>query len=143
MEPTETDPNYKKVRISKEQYEAYLEKNEKEWNDNQHNIGNGTVYLDPEGLHEVAEKAGSYKALVRPTAADDGREISELYIGWQTWGGWFNGGGKEVKTVNPNSPPVKVNAAQFYNEFRNMIDRTFSWIYYFYARNGYVTEGEL
>ncbi len=54
--PTETDPNYKKVRISKEQYEAYLEKNEKEWNDNQHNIGNGTVYLDPEGLHEVAEK---------------------------------------------------------------------------------------
>lgn len=141
--PTETDPNYKKVRISKEQYEAYLEKNEKEWNDNQHNIGNGTVYLDPEGLHEVAEKAGSYKALVRPTAADDGREISELYIGWQTWGGWFNGGGKEVKTVNPNSPPVKVNAAQFYNEFRNMIDRTFSWIYYFYARNGYVTEGEL
>ena len=24
--PTETDPNYKKVRISKEQYEAYLEK---------------------------------------------------------------------------------------------------------------------
>ena len=91
----------------------------------------------------MAEKAGSYKALVRPTAADDGREISELYIGWQTWGGWFNGGGKEVKTVNPNSPPVKVNAAQFYNEFRNMIDRTFSWIYYFYARNGYVTEGEL
>ena len=41
-------------------------KNEKEWNDNQHNIGNGTVYLDPRsGLHEVAEKAGSYKALVR------------------------------------------------------------------------------
>lgn len=140
--PTESNPNYKKVLINEEQYNDFLGKNEKEWKDNKHNIGEGTVYLAPEGLHPVVEKAGSYKALIRPVDANDGRKISDLYIGWNISStDWINGGGRTVKTTGQKN--VSVSAYDFYEKFGSMIYRTWSWVYYYYARTGYVTEGEL
>lgn len=140
--PTESDPNYKRVLISEEQYNDYLGKNEKEWKDNNHNIGEGTVYLDPEGLHSVVEQAGSYKAVIRPIDADDGRQISDLYIGWNiSSADWINGGGRTVKTTGEKN--VSVSAYDFYEKFGSMIYRTWSWVYYYYAHTGYVTEDEL
>ncbi len=140
--PTESNPNYKRVLISEEQYNDYLGKNEKEWKDNNHNIGEGTVYLDPEGLHSVVEQAGSYKAVIRPTDANDGRQISDLYIGWNiSSADWINGGGRSVKTTGEKN--VSVSAYDFYEKFGSMIYRTWSWVYYYYAHTGYVTEDEL
>lgn len=140
--PTESNPNYKKVLINEEQYNDFLGKNEKEWKDNNHNIGEGTVYLAQEGLHPVVEKAGSYKALIRPVDPNDGRKISDLYIGWNISStDWINGGGRTVKTTGQKN--VSVSAYDFYEKFGSMIYRTWSWVYYYYARTGYVTEGEL
>lgn len=137
--PTEADPNYRRVSISEEQFYDIKEKNEKEWNDNKHNIGEGTIYIDPEP-HEEVERAGTYKAVVRPINANDGRELTELYLGWKTYIISLYGGGRQVPL---GEDTVWVSVSDFYNIFSELIYRKYGWLIYYYTQVGYVTEEEL
>lgn len=138
--PLETDPNYRRVPIDETYFYDIKEKNDKEWNDNKHNIGEGTIYVEPE-LHTEIEQAGTYKAVIRPINADDGRDIEETYIGWRGNLDIIRGGGRDVQSNNGN---VRVTAHNFYDLFRNMMYREWRVLFFnYYVRRGYVTEDEL
>lgn len=142
--PAESDSNYKKVPISEEQYNNYVERNEKEWKENNKNIGEGTVYLDPSGLHSVVDQAGSYRALVRPIAADSAaeRKIANEYIGWNLsdWD-WIKGGGRDV--TSSKNGTIRVSAYEFYKQFPGMVYREKNWLgHSYYTYTGYITESE-
>ena len=137
--PTEADPNYRRIPISKEQFYDIKEKNQKEWDDNKHNIGEGTVYIDSD-LHDEVEQAGTYKAVIRPINANDGRELTELYLGWKTYLISVYSGGREVPL---GKDKAWVSISDFYNIFSKLIYRKYGWLIYYYTQEGYVTDEEL
>lgn len=147
--PVETNPDFRKVKITEEEYNAYVEKNKKEWEDNKHNKGEGTVFLDSSLIDEV-EKAGTYRAVVRPTSISDGRKITDLYLGWGLW--WpleaVSSECRKVKLYNStptNNKFATLSANDFFKWANSaMVYRSRGFLYYsYYARVGYVTEREL
>lgn len=133
-----------KERILENEYIGKKKKNDEAIEN--HNYGEGTVYLEPEDgeLYEKILREGTYKAIVRPVTA--GRSGSKsVYVGRRIWRIWHYDyeGSRSVPDVGGSL--VNLTPENLYQKLGNaMIDRTqfIFWTWY-YANMNYVTEAEL